>query len=732
MLLWCAATKMISTAVPPQHQRRFRGPWLLLGLLLAGGAETRAVPPQVDFCRDVRPILAEHCFACHGPDAAARQAGLRLDRRDDALAAGAILPGQPQQSPLVRRIDAEVAEEVMPPPSTHKQLIPSQRAILHGWIEQGAPYQTHWSLVPPRRPEVPPVARAAWPRNPIDSFVLAALEAKGLAPAPEAERNTLLRRVSLDLTGLPPSPATVAAFVADPAPDAYERLVDRLMASPDYAERRAQDWLDLARYADTRGYADDKPDHHWPYRDWVVAAIARNQPFDQFTIEQLAGDMLPGATPAQQIATMFHRLAPQAKGETYPVEEYRLKGVVDRVNTTGGVWLGLTVACAECHDHKFDPLSQVEYFRLLALFNSIEHGGQGFQQGGPTMPWETPGGEKLDLPVMRELPQPRETFVHLRGDFLMPGERVTPGVPEIFGTPPENQPTNRLELARWLVSGRHPLVARVTVNRLWQAAFGAGLVRTPADFGLRGEWPSHPELLDWLACEFVDSGWNMQALHRLIVTSATYRQTARPPEATARIDPDNRLLGWMPRVRLPAEQIRDQALAMADLIQPSVGGPSIFPPQPEGYWEDRDLPGTWQTSSSEESHRKSLYVYWRRMALHPTLELLDAPARLVCTVQRSTANLPTQALVTLNDPVFVEAAQAFAARILREAPHDDSARLNHSFALALSRPPTAREREQVLRFIVASRVSANENDEHRVWSGVATVLLNLDETLMRP
>ena len=463
-----------------------------------------------------------------------------------------------------------------------------------------------------------------------------------------------------------------------------------------------------------------------------MAAIARNQPFDQFTIEQLAGDMLPDATPAQQIATMFHRLAPQAKGETYPVEEYRLKGVIDRVNTTGGVWLGLTVACAECHDHKFDPISQVEYYRLLSLFNSIEHSGQGFQQGGPTMPWETPAGEKLDLPVMRELKQPRETFVHVRGDFLMPGARVTPGVPEIFGTPAEHQPTNRLELARWLVSGRHPLVARVTVNRLWQAAFGAGLVRTPADFGLRGEWPSHPELLDWLACEFVDSGWNMQALHRLIVTSATYRQTAQRPEAAAQIDPDNRLLGWMPRIRLPAEQIRDQALAMADLLQPSVGGPSIFPPQPEGYWEDRDLPGRWQTSSSEESHRKSLYVYWRRMALHPTLELLDAPARLVCTVRRSTANLPTQALVTLNDPVFVEAAQAFAARVLRESPQDDEARLIHSFALALSRPPTAPEREQFLRFLAASRASANENDDHRVWSGVATVLLNLDETLMRP
>jgi len=442
--------------------------------------------------------------------------------------------------------------------------------------------------------------------------------------------------------------------------------------------------------------------------------------------------MLPGATPEQQIATMFHRQAPQAKGNTYPVEEYRLKGVVDRVNTTGAVWLGLTVACAECHDHKFDPISQVDYYRLLAIFNSIEHGGEGFAQGGPSMPWESPGGETLDVPVMRERPEPRETFVHIRGDFLQRGEQVGPGVPAVFADSAGEQPTNRLEFARWLVSGRQPLVARVVANRFWQYAFGHGLVRTPSDFGLRGESPTHPELLDWLASEFVSSGWDTRSLHRLIVTSATYRQAGRRAEAAARIDPDNRFLGWMPRVRLPAEQIRDQALAVGGLLESFAGGPGIFPPQPVGYWEDRDLPGTWETSRGADLHRKSLSIYRRRMALHPTLELLDAPARTVCTVQRSMSNLPTQALVTLNDPIFVEAAEAFADRILREVPADDGARITYAFAVSLSRTPTEAERRRFLDFIAASRVSDATADSRRLWTSVATVLLNLDETLVRP
>ena len=746
----------------------------------------------LDFHRDIRPILSDACFPCHGPDPKARKAGLRLDRGDLVLQPAksgqpAIIPGEPGRSELVRRILAEDPEQRMPPPDSHRSLAEAQKHRLQGWIREGAHYPSHWAFVAPRRPDLPPVRHPAWARTPVDRFILERLEQDGLAPAPEAPRATLMRRVTLDLTGLPPTPAQVEAFVNDTSPQAYERLVDRLLATRDYAERRAQDWLDLARYADTRGFADDKPHDIWPYRDWVIAALDRNLPFDQFTIEQLAGDLLPGATTEQRIASAFHRNAPQAKGATYPSEEYRLKGVVDRVNTTGTVWLGLTVGCAECHDHKFDPLSQVEYYRLFAYFNQIEHSGEGFAQGGPHLAWLPPelAARKADLvartaelraqlasreaqrskgiaagnvdadvvrwrkdiaqllqaqteidrqaasvPVMQERTDPRDTFVHLRGNFLTPGERVTPGIPGFLSVPGVSPPRHRLEFARWLVSGQNPLVARVFVNRVWQGYFGHGLVRTPADFGLQGEGPTHPALLDWLATEFVDSGWDMKALNRLIVCSTTYRQgTRKPPELLTR-DPQNRLLMCLPRLRLPAEQLRDQALAVGGLLRACRGGPSVFPPQPADYWEDRDLPGKWTTSPGEDRHRKSLYTYWRRMALHPSLELLDAPARAVCTARRNTANLPTQALVTLNDPIFVEAARAFADRLLQDAPSREDSRLQFAFHRALGRDPSAAELSRFLEFIVQDR--EQHRDVTDTWTAIATILMNLDEFLCRP
>ena len=707
------------------------GIWLL-GLAVAPATTALAV----DYDREIRPILTDHCFVCHGPDSASRKADLRLDRRTDAIAAGAIVPGRPGESLLIERIFSARPDAIMPPPTVHPPLLDQQKRLLRLWVEQGAEYEPHWAFVGPRKAALPAVIDQSWSRNPIDRFVLAALEAHALSPAPEADRATLIRRISLDLTGLPPAPEVVCAVSTDPSPDAYERLVDRLLETHQYAERRSQDWLDLARYADTRGYTDDKPDTYWPYRDWVVAAIARNQPFDQFTIEQLAGDLLPEATVEQRLATGFHRNAPQAKGETYPAEEYRLKGVVDRVNTTGAVWLGLTVGCAECHDHKFDPLSQIDYYRLFALFNSIEHSGVGHAQGGPSMEWEAPDHSLLAVPVMKELAEPRATFVHVRGNFLDRGQQVTPGTPAFLAghdAPQDDAgPRDRLEFARWLVSGHNPLVARVVVNRLWQSCFGHGIVRTPADFGLRGDAPTHPELLDWLACEYVESGWNTRAIHRLIVTSATYRQsTGRSAESLAR-DPLHRLLAGMPRVRLPAEQIRDQALAVSELLTPFIGGPGVFPPQPAGYWEERDLPGTWISSSGPDLYRRSLSIYWRRTALHPSLELLDAPSRTTCTIRRSTANLPLPALVTLNDPLFVEAAEALAARILREAPADDAARVAHAFMLCLGRVPTAQEQSRFLDFLTAAQTDNDRRDRQSIWASVATVMLNLDETLVRP
>lgn len=909
---------------------------------------------HLEFNRDIRPILSDKCFACHGFDAKTREAGLRLDTPEGAyvLKDGmpAIKPGDLGGSKVWHRVTHRDADEIMPPPESNKSLTAEEKKLLKRWIEEGAKYQPHWAFVLPKKIAPLPVEGG---RNPIDYFISSRLKAEGMALSPEADRNTLSRRVTLDLTGLPPSRGLLEAFSKDKAPGAYERLVDRLMSSQDYAERRAQEWLDLARYADTRGFADDKMREIWPYRDWVVRSLHDNMPFDQFTIEQLAGDMLPNATDEQRIATGFHRNAPQARGQTYPVEEYRLKGVTDRVNTTGKVWLGLTMECAECHDHKFDPISQRDYFSLFAIFNSTEHRGKGHGQGGPTMKyhyvrggkneeerkkleaelskaraalpasaelgddgllgqWDgvhpdvgderynltgdltitariktrqkvasvlskydwrgkqrsyvfgiggegekeaTPGhlffwvssrtdpfdgvslygsqpvndgeehrvsvvfeagksvrlfvdgvedksarvigkvpetiaisnrplaigvgyrndagakayrfegdlkdvrlydralgkelgsgksgervaelmaalgggkseGKEVSVPVMRELSKPRDTFIHLRGSFLSRGDQVGPAVPRILTNKGEEQAENRLEFARWLVNGKNPLVARVVVNRFWQSYFGHGLVRTSDDFGSQGTPPTHPDLLDWLASEFVESGWDMKHINRLIVTSATYRQAARISSAHREKDPSNDLYARMPRVRLPAEQIRDQALAIGGLLKPLAGGPSVFPPQPDRYWEDRDLPGKWVGSKGDDRYRKSLYTYWRRMALHPTMELLDAPARAVCVSKRTTANLPTQALVTLNAPVFVESAEGLAKRLLSE-PRGQKARLDLAFRLCLGRLPSADEREKFLSFLE----SHSAPSDLVKWQSLSTVLLNLDETITRP
>ena len=745
----------------------------------------------IDFNREIRPILSDACFPCHGPDASARKAGLRLDLRAVAVQPAesgevAIRPNQAAQSELVRRIFSEDRDEVMPPRKSHRSISLRQKELLRDWINQGAPYAEHWSFLPPKPAALPAVKRPDWPRNPLDFFTLARMEAEGMSPAPEAAKSTLIRRVTLDLTGLPATISEVRDFLADSSDQAYERVVDRLMATRDYAERRAQDWLDLARYADTRGFSDDTARSIWPYRDWVIRALQRNQPFDQFTIEQLAGDLLPQPTTDQLIATGFHRNAPQAKGQTYPSEEYRLKSVVDRVNTTATVWLGLTMGCAECHDHKFDPISQADFYGTFAIFNQIEHSGEGFAQGGPHLSIPSPEQAKqkaeaqaklaalqaskallqtqpgkdalaqsaeaislekeiaalikqinqvekagIHFPVMRERSIARDTFIHLRGNFLTRGAKVAPGIPGFLRAGDAEAPRNRLEYARWLVSGKNPLVARVVVNRFWQSYFGFGLVRTPGDFGLQGEWPTHPELLDWLASEFVRSGWDMKAVHRLIVTSATYRQSAvRRPEDALR-DVQNRWLSSMPRVRLPAEQIRDQALAVSGLLKQTSNPKSFFPPQPSNYWEDRDLPGKWTISTGDELHRKSLFIYWRRMALHPTMELLDAPSRASCTPRRNSANLPTQALVTLNDPIFVEAAKALAQRVLDAGLADDRARMDWAFQTCLSRHPEPAERDQFLAFL-ERQAKPSPTDLPALWTSVATILLNLDETLTRP
>ena len=1017
---------------------------VLAGPASAARPNDPASPPPLEFNRDVRPILSNRCYHCHGPDALQRKGDLRLDRPDgleaDRGGYRILAPGRPEESELLRRATSGDPAERMPPPETGHELTAAEVATLRRWISEGAAWQPHWSLVPPKAVEPPAVARTDWPRGPLDRFILARLEREGLAPAPEADRVALARRVALDLTGLPPTPEEVDAFLADASPNAYERYVDRLLASPHHAERLALDWLDAARFADTHGFHIDSARDMTVWREWVIRAFERNQPFDQFTVEQLAGDLLPGATESQRVATGFHRNHMiNFEGGAIP-EEYHHAYLVDRVNTTATVWLGLTLGCTQCHDHKYDPFTQKEFYQLYAFFHQVAENGldgragnavpllklpspaQRQQQtklnealaaadarvkslapaadraqaaweptatsvapvawqspapveytarggatlafrkdgaieaagpnaaretyevwlpvrgerltairvelladerlpgGGPgrssngnivmtgvqlalgdgnsheprnvaltratadfeqaTFPvaaaldrdpgtgwgihpqmgrdhaavfspaapvdlagaryarvtlefqspfgqhqpgrfrvsWtaaEDPHGERtlspairaiLALPaarrtpaqqtelrefyrsrfqpdlqraaaeaadlrkqlqeldgkvastmVMQDLPQPRETFVMIRGEYDKRGEQVSAGVPAALPPLPEGAPANRLGLARWLVDPGHPLTARVTVNRYWQMFFGTGLVKTVEDFGSQGEWPSHPELLDWLATDFVSHGWDVRRLVRAIVTSAAYRQASRvTPELLAR-DPENRLLARGPRVRLQAEFIRDQALAASGLLDRRIGGASVFPYQPAGLWDALAYGGQFSAQSYTPSHgadlyRRSMYTFWKRTVPPPSLSTFDAPDREVCTVRRSRTNTPLQALVLLNDPTYVEAARKLAERALTEADASAEARIERVFRLVLVRPPKPAEIDVLRRLLdrerqhfaerpdeAAKLLSTGESPRNEsldaaelaAWTVVASTVLNLDAAVTK-
>jgi len=717
--------------------------------------------------------------------------------------------------------------------------------------------RSHWAYLPPQRPELPAVSRPEWIRNPIDALILARLDAAGLAPSAEADRARLIRRVSLDLIGLPPTIEQVDAFLRDERPDAYERVVEELLASPHYGERWARPWLDLARYADSNGFQRDGFRDVWPYRDWVIQALNDDLPFDRFTIEQIAGDLLPSPTVEQRIATGFHR-GPTVNVEAgSDQEQNRVNAVIDRVNTTGTVWLGTTIGCAQCHDHKYDPFTQREYYRLFAFFNNTAMETAFRSAGdtaavdftGPTMELPVPPevapklneltakrlslderltvlreemvGEQavweaaqladpqslellparirkiLELPsderteeqqkqltehylsvlpdirecqeeivrvekqldkirppktlVMVELDSPRTTSIMLRGLLENPGEEVTPGVPEILHSWREELPPNRLGLARWLVDPRNPLVGRVTVNRWWAEFFGRGLVETPEDIGTQSPRPTHPELLDWLATEFVKEGWSMKHIHRLIVLSATYRQSSVVTPELLERDPDNRLYARGPRFRLSAETIRDNALAISGLLSPKVGGPPVYPPQPDGLWKViGKVDNNYYTSSGEDRYRRGIYTIWRRSAPYPSFTTFDAPDRTNCIVQRPRTNTPLQALTLMNDPVYVDMTRAFAKRIVDEAESlDVRARAERAFRLALARMPSPvelaqleavylRERARFENDIAAARttignkhLSDEEARELAAWFYVAAILLNLDETITR-
>ena len=773
--------------------------WLLLVALTVipigrAGAESR----EIDFNRDIRPILSAHCFKCHGFDASARQAGLRLDTQEGLTAQRSsgdrvVVAGDPAQSQLIARVTSKDESFRMPPADVADQLNQRQQALLNRWIEKGAQWKEHWSFIPPNRPPLPNVQNASWPIHSIDDFVLARLESAGIPPSIAAERHTLLRRVSLDLTGLPPTLSEIEAYLGDTATGAYERVVDRLLASPHYGERMARRWLDLARYADSSGYANDRLRSMWPYRDWVITALNDDMPFDQFTIEQLAGDMLPGAGRSQLVASGFHRNTPhQYEGGSDP-EQYRVERVKNRVDTTGTVWLGLTVTCAQCHTHKYDPLSQREYYQLFAFFNSASETQKALPSESQSRELVKLDGEiaeceaqlaevdQSDWPpdmtarlekltklckelqesfpttlVFNETDLPRETFIQVRGDFLSLGDKVMPVTPAWLHPfeSPANGPASRLDFARWLMHEDNPLTARVTVNRAWQHFFGRGLVETENDFGHQGSLPTHPELLDWLARELIESGWRLKHLHRLIVTSATYRQSSQFRPDLVDQDPRNLLLARQSRHRVEAEVIRDLALATSGLLSRKIGGPVVFPPiSPNAMQQDvgRDVnqKHDWPTSEGADRYRRGLYTAIYRSNVHPMLSTFDGPDRDNACTRRSRSNTPLQSLSLSNAPAMIELFRGLAARIVAELPEDDILRMSGAFRICLGRDPTPLELAHLLEFYREQRVNYETNTsaaeqllpqgvptdtsitDTAAWVTVSRLLMNLDEFVTR-
>ena len=616
-------------------------------------------------------------------------------------------------------------DERMPPPSSKRVLRPKDRSKLVQWLKTGADWpedDRHWAFVPPVKPGVPQVKNKKWAKGKIDRFILARLEKEGLQPSPEADKHTLLRRVTFDLTGLPPSPEEIDAFVADESENAYEKVVDRLLSSPHYGEQVASYWLDAARYADTDGYQNDRIRYMWVWRDWVIRALNDNMPFDRFILEQMAGDLLPDRNFMTQVASGYnrnHRI--NSEGGSIP-DEWIVEYVADRVETLGTTFLGLTMNCARCHDHKYDAVSQKDFYSLFAFFNGIDEAGLGPNNGNspPFVPvpksWPDlkPGENKFVVPekmkikvvqtsvprpqpggantvmVMHELPKPRPTYLLERGQYERPdkSQELQPAVPEVIGGWKKEWPKNRIGLANWLTDPAHPLTARVTVNRLWQRLFGLGLVKTSENFGVQGEHPSHPELLDWLAKEFIGGGWDLKATYKMLVTSAAYRQSS---VSRSDSDPDNRLLSRGPRRRLPAYAIRDSALVSAGLLVPEIGGPSVRPYMPPRIWRSISN-NTYKQDKGDKLYRRSLYTYWRRTIPPPTMLTFNAAEREVCIVRKDQTITPLQALTLMNNVTFVESARHLAERILKQSDlANEEERITYAFKAILSRPPSSRE-----------------------------------------
>ncbi len=842
-----------------------RGAVVVFAALWGAADDIRAAEKTIQFNRDIRPILSNNCFVCHGPDNNLRKADLRLDQDkglyDDREGYRIIVPGKPGTSELYERIVSEEKGRRMPPAKAKKELTKEQIELVRLWIEQGGKYEKHWSLIPPARAEIPPVKNGAWVENPIDAFVLARLEREGLTPSPDADPRTLIRRLSFDLRGLPPAPRDVDDFVreykASPQPQAVlEELVDRYLASQRFGERMAVYWLDLVRYADTGGYHSDNHRDVSLYRDWVIDAFNRNMPFDQFTMEQLAGDLLPSPTNAQRIASGYNRLLQTTEEGGAQAKEYQAKYFADRVRNVSTVWLGLTLGCTECHDHKYDPFTTKEFYKFGAFFADIQERPVGRQEQTPiTTPEEAAKLKQFDeqiaalqkqlgapeaiqgqakwedevkrsgfkglpkdieallqadagkrnakqkeqlvsyfrsvTPGLKESQQkltqtqqhkaefskhirttlvstsgpPRTVRILPRGNWLdEKGEIVQPATPaSLPNLGVDGRRATRLDLAKWITSADNPLPARVMVNRLWMLFFGQGIVKTLDDFGAQGAWPTHPELLDWLALEFMapegsrgpqrPEAWNVKRIVKRMVTSHTYRQSsAASPELRQR-DPYNQLLARQGRFRLDAEFVRDNALAISGLLVERIGGDSVKPYQPAGYWRYLNFPvREWYHDKNENQYRRGLYTYWQRTFLQPSLLAFDAPSREECTVERARSNTPQQALVLLNDPTYVEASRVFAERVLKEGGKETAGRIDFAFRQALQRAATAAE-QKVLADLLVKHLAfyqANPTDaeallkvgerpaapdlsrpELAAWTSVTRAILNLHETITR-
>ncbi|MEM7013367.1 MAG: PSD1 and planctomycete cytochrome C domain-containing protein [Verrucomicrobiota bacterium] len=815
---------------------------------------------EIDFNRDIRPILSENCFYCHGQDGNKREADLRLDDRKAAIEHGAFDLDDPGASLLLERILTDDPDDIMPPANSNRQLTAAQQLLIKRWIEKGAPYQDHWAFVTPKRPETPTVSNPAWTKNPIDRFVLAKLEAEGVQPSPEADKHTLIKRLYGDLLGLPPTREEIDAFVSDASPDAWEKSIDRVLQSEHYGERMALAWLDAARYADSNGFQQDGDTWQWIWRDWLVKALNDDLPFDQFTIQSLAGDLLPEATTEQKIASGFNRNH-LLNGEGGAInEEQRFVNLFDRVDTTSTTWLGLTVACAQCHDHKYDPITMHDYYAMLDMFNRVPEVGrpqrlstrirvdrpylhlpteenkkhmakleakiaEAVEKEKPVLDakfaeWEkTANAENKDLPgnlkaiiskvegertdaekkaletglrnhfnskirpqlkdktpeiaavdnarkalndykndktphvmVMSDA-QPRKTSILDRGAYLSPLEEVKFATPAFLPAMKEDAPQNRLGFAQWLVDPEHPLTARVQVNRIWQHFFGLGIVRTSEDFGVQSEYPIHMDLLDWLAVEFRESGWSVKKMQKLMLMSATYRQSSRMEDWHREQDRENRLYARASRFRMPSMILRDWALASSDLLGREIGGKPVYPYQPDNVWEalaitkERDF--TYPASDGDNLYRRSIYTFWRR-TVSPT-NMFDASDRQACRVKQSLNNTPLHALTTLNDPTWIEAARVLAQNTLTK--HEDlDAQLDEIAARVLCRPLSDLDRERLraahakqLTIYQADpsaaaellKVGAKPRDEkldapqHAALTAIALGVLNLDEALTR-